>query len=237
MTRFRSDERFPLGAQSFLRALAKNNNKGWFDDHRQKYTELLKDPGERVCDALSSALSNVVGNPVRYKTYRINRDLRFAKDKTPYNVHLRASFGGEADLTKRGCWHFSLDADRMTFGTGIIGFSKQDLKQYRRVLSDAAGLQLLDLISVLESNGYRIPDPELKRPPAPALADERLRALSCRKSLAVWQDCVAPFPKDEAAFVQAAMAGYQALMPLILWLDEFVFSKSDAPEDPSCATG
>lgn len=77
----------------FLSELKLNNNKEWFDKNRTRYERARKDYGSYVT-ALLGAVSEfdptIRGLGVQSCTYRINRDIRFSDDKTPYKTHLGA---------------------------------------------------------------------------------------------------------------------------------------------------
>jgi uncharacterized protein (TIGR02453 family) len=70
------------------------NNKKWFDKNREIYEVYLKKPMRVLIDTLSVEIKKIDPNiVVNYKSiFRINRDIRFTKDKTPYKSHLAASF-------------------------------------------------------------------------------------------------------------------------------------------------
>ncbi len=70
------------------------NNKKWFDKNREIYEVYLKIPMRVLIDALSVEIKKIDPNiVVNYKSiFRINRDIRFTKDKTPYKSHFAASF-------------------------------------------------------------------------------------------------------------------------------------------------
>ncbi len=82
----------------FLRRLEENNNRDWFQEHKQSYLDAARDPmlrfiGElqRIFRGLSPHL-DVDPKPVGGSMFRIYRDTRFSKDKTPYKTYLAARF-------------------------------------------------------------------------------------------------------------------------------------------------
>lgn len=80
---------------SFLTKLNKNNNKNWFDGHRKEY-EAAKQDFEELVTQLHGELSKVEPGMSEQRAkdsiFRIFRDVRFAKDKTPYKDHFGAYF-------------------------------------------------------------------------------------------------------------------------------------------------
>jgi uncharacterized protein (TIGR02453 family) len=75
----------------FFKELQQNNNKQWFDAHKQQYKEMLAVHNafsEKLIAGIASFDKSVAGLQVKDCTYRIYRDLRFSHDKTPYKQHI-----------------------------------------------------------------------------------------------------------------------------------------------------
>lgn len=94
-------EGFGPGALRFLRALARNNRKEWFEAHREQYEAEIKRPMmaliEEVDVRLAVLAPEIVGT--KKSLFRIHRDVRFSKDKRPYKTHA-------------ACWFYHRDAGR-----------------------------------------------------------------------------------------------------------------------------
>lgn len=84
-----SAPRIPAAALDFLRGLAANNNKPWFEANRETYETALKQPMAALIGAVSAELARralpLEGDPKR-SSFRIHRDVRFSKDKSPYKT-------------------------------------------------------------------------------------------------------------------------------------------------------
>jgi uncharacterized protein (TIGR02453 family) len=84
----------------FLRALARNNARPWFEAHRREYEVLSRDPMRDLVDEMDVRLARfapeIVGEPKR-SVFRIYRDVRFSEDKSPYK-------------TQAACWFYHRDA-------------------------------------------------------------------------------------------------------------------------------
>ncbi len=97
---------FPPRALTFLRGLKKHNRKEWFEEHRDQYEDALRTPMrlliEEVDVRLAEFIPEIVGSPKK-SMFRIHRDVRFSKDKSPYKTHA-------------ACWFFHQDA-----GSGVGG--------------------------------------------------------------------------------------------------------------------
>jgi uncharacterized protein (TIGR02453 family) len=87
-------------AVEFLAELAANNDRAWFQPRKADYERLLKEPLEALCVALEDQFRvrdiPLHADPAK-SPFRIYRDTRFAKDKSPYKTHLAASFGWAGD--------------------------------------------------------------------------------------------------------------------------------------------
>ena len=85
---------FQSSTVSFLKELKKNNNKPWFDNHREKYLSAKIDFENfigKLLAAISAFDNDIKELQVKNCTFRINRDIRFSKDKTPYKTNMGAS--------------------------------------------------------------------------------------------------------------------------------------------------
>ncbi len=99
---------FPPAAFHFLKDLARNNRKEWFEAHRSVYEQELRDPMRGLVEALDARLASIapeiIGDPKR-SMFRIHRDVRFSADKSPYK-------------TNAGAWLYHRDAGRKV---GTVG--------------------------------------------------------------------------------------------------------------------
>ena len=78
---------------AFFKELAGNNNKDWFDANRKRYEEHVKDPFKHFLQDLINAikvLDDRIDLTPNQAGFRINRDIRFSKDKTPYKLNRSA---------------------------------------------------------------------------------------------------------------------------------------------------
>ena len=115
----------------FFRDLARNNRKVWMDANRERYQEFVVKPFRRFLEELSPAVLRLDS---RFDTTgrtganfsRINRDIRFAKDKTPYRAQMylkvSAPFSGEGET---GQLYAGISADAVTAGFRIYSGSKR----------------------------------------------------------------------------------------------------------------
>lgn len=171
----------------FLAELRDNNDRDWFARHKDRYERTLKHPGEAFAAAMASELSAWRGAPHDFRIFRIHRDVRFSKDKSPFNAHLHISFAAGGGC-KDGApvWMFGLDPDGLTLGAGIFAFSPSQLEGWRALCAAPGGARLTSTLAALAHDGVRISDPELKRVPAPYAADHPRGTDLRRKGLTAW---------------------------------------------------
>jgi uncharacterized protein (TIGR02453 family) len=135
-------------AIQFLADLAANNDRAWFQPRRAEYERLLKEPMEALCAALAEQFEvrgiALRADPKR-SPFRIYRDTRFSRDKSPYKTHLSASFpytGGQAGPARAaerahgsgGYFHFQ--PGEMFAGGGMWMPEKPRLDAFRRAVVD-----------------------------------------------------------------------------------------------------
>jgi len=121
----------------FFRELAHNNNKPWMDANRERYRSSVVEPFRAMLDRLTPAARKlnpdfVITGRVSDNFSRINRDIRFARDKTPYRPHMYLFFSESgADV---GQLYLGIAADAVTCGFRIYGAGRTaPLVMYGRI--------------------------------------------------------------------------------------------------------
>lgn len=117
-------------AQAFFKELAQNNSKDWFAPRKEHYNAQIKKPAELFADLLAEDFSSIAGIAHKPKVFRIYRDVRFSKDKTPLNTHLHIMWNaGEARFSP--AFFFAAEGDGLHLGCGVMGLKGDDLLRYR----------------------------------------------------------------------------------------------------------
>jgi uncharacterized protein (TIGR02453 family) len=171
-------------AIQFLADLAQNNDRAWFQPRKAEFERLLKEPMEAMIEALAEAFATrgvpMLADPKR-SPFRIYRDTRFSKDKSPYKTHLGATFpwvgGPEPGVVSAGGGHderahgnggyFHFEPGEMYAGGGMWRMEKPRLDAFRRrVLEDPEAVRaaLFDAGFVAEFGGAE-PHDSLQRVP------------------------------------------------------------------------
>ncbi|PRY26592.1 uncharacterized protein (TIGR02453 family) [Aliiruegeria haliotis] len=198
----------------FLRDLSINNSKAWFAENKPRYEAHVNAPAKALAATLAAEVTQQTGVPHREKIFRINRDLRFSQDKTPYNTHIHMAFVPESGPATRPSYMLGLSPEYFALGCGAMGFDKAGLAAFRERAAGPEGDRIVQLLVDLEAEGVRIPPPELKRVPAPFGADHPRGALLRRKSLMGWRDGAKPEEGLGPDLTARAMEGFVRLRPL-----------------------
>lgn len=121
---------------SFLKSLKKNNNKQWFDTNREKYLDAKNNFEVFVASLLQKMVlvdEDLKELTPRNCTFRINRDIRFSKNKTPYKINLSASFNKGGKKSIHAGYYFHLQPGGNSFvGGGLWRPEPVELKKLRQ---------------------------------------------------------------------------------------------------------
>jgi uncharacterized protein (TIGR02453 family) len=219
---------FPNEGLKFLEGLAQNNNREWFEAHKADYRSHLLEPAQAFVVALGERLK-LLSPEIIYDTrangsgsiMRIYRDLRFSKDKTPYNANLRVVFWqGAGKKTENPGFFFGMDAHGATLYGGMHGFPKPVLTAYQAaVADDKIGAELEAALATLKSAGvYEVGGERYKRVP------RGYDSYHARAELLRYKGLYARSPQIEASvlttpeLVEVCFEHCRAIAPLHHWL-------------------
>ena len=119
----------------FLKDLRKHNNKPWFDQHRQDYENAKADFSafvQLVIDKQGKKDPGIAHLKAKDCIFRINRDVRFSKDKSPYKTNMGAYFNPEGKKSNLGGYYFHCEPGQSFVGGGIWMPLPADLAKIRQ---------------------------------------------------------------------------------------------------------
>jgi uncharacterized protein (TIGR02453 family) len=218
---------FPEDGLAFLRDLAEHNHRDWFEAHREAWDARIVPAMLEWCAALTERLRDVMPALVFVprvggSLYRLNRDIRFSRDKRPYKTHVAALLweGGERHDAPGVYLHVS--PQEVIFGGGIYAFEEARLDRWRKLLHDLdAAERLEEALGVAKKAGLKLEVPEkLQRPPRGFDPEDPRAELSKYKGLTVIKKAKpGPWLHAEEALerAEAAARGYA---PLHAWMRE-----------------
>jgi uncharacterized protein (TIGR02453 family) len=131
---------FPREATEFFRELARNNNREWFQAHKETYERACREP----LKALVAELDPLGATHIS----RINRDMRFSRDGAPYRTHLAAG-------VRRN--YINLSSEGLYVGTGMYRPESPVLQKFRAAIdADKPGRGLAKIVTELRKKGYSV---------------------------------------------------------------------------------
>ena len=207
----------------FLADLTHNNDRDWFNANKSRYETYVRDAALDVITELQGPLFDlsphlkVVAKVQGGSLFRIHRDTRFGKDKTPYKTHCAMRFehlGGSRERPGPGMY-FQISADHAGVGAGIWRPPGPMLTELRQAMAADPEAWCAVRDPLLEA-GWSFMGESLKRPPRGFPADHALVEDLKRKTLALTRDvslAVALAP-DAASSIASAL--YEAA-PLLAW--------------------
>jgi uncharacterized protein (TIGR02453 family) len=129
-------ERIPTSTMNFLKALKANNNREWFNANKSTY-QAENSNAKAFYEAIMSRLREH-DSIEKYKFFRIYRDVRFSKDKTPYKPHFAGNFV-RATKKLRGGYYLRIRPGESFLAGGFWEPNKEDLLRIRKEFEMDAG--------------------------------------------------------------------------------------------------
>lgn len=169
MTQFNG---FPPDFFPFFEDLKNNNNRDWFNENKARYYESVVNPISEFIVCIKPALHEISSHykadpkPHGGSMFRIYRDTRFSKDKTPYKTHAGIQFRHEAGKNAHAPGYYvHLQTDDLFMGGGVWTPASPQLSLIRDYISDNARswARIARSTKVLEVGGIK--GDSLKRPP------------------------------------------------------------------------
>ncbi len=225
---------FPAGTFKFLKGLSANNTKAWFDDHRGDYDAFYVTPARDFVVAVGPRLQKIsptvqFAPKINGSIFRINRDIRFSKDKTPYKDHLDMWFWhGDRKGWGAPGFYMRLTANRLILGVGMHRFEKPQAEAFRNAVVDArAGKALEKAIAEVTSAGpYELGARTRKTVPRGFDKDHPRAGLLLHDGLTVGLDVKVPAVAKTPAFVDYVADHCAAMTPIAKWLLKHVSEAS-----------
>ncbi len=212
---------FPEASLAFLRDLADNNTKEWFQANKKRYEADLKKPARALADAINGELADISPDHMTVPgkaISRINRDIRFSKDKTPYKTEI---WGGYHNGTKpkghAAGFYFGVGPNGVGVGAGLWMTPKDKIAGLRHYIA-ANGDELQAILSALSDDYGEPQGAKLKRVPKGFDPDHPAGELLKHKGLYVKRDLGLDIATS-AELVPTIGGCFRQMMPLVAFLD------------------
>jgi uncharacterized protein (TIGR02453 family) len=139
----------------FFKELAANNHKAWFDANRKRYETVVRDPFRNFIAQLITEMSKTdpeLEIEAKDAIFRINRDIRFSKDKTPYKLNNSAIISKEGRKNKNHPGvYLELGPEKLAFYGGIYAPDNKQIEKIRSYFTSHAN----ELNAVLNETGFK----------------------------------------------------------------------------------
>jgi uncharacterized protein (TIGR02453 family) len=218
---------FPPDLFDFLKDLKRNNRRDWFQANKDRYKKSVVEPMSAFIAAMDTRLANVsdcfIADPRPHggSMFRIYRDTRFSKDKSPYKTHASCHFrhmSGKDAHAPGFYMHF--EPGEVFFGGGIWMPDNSVLRPIREaIVDDPDGWVEATRSKVFKKRFGAVEGESLKRPPAGFDPDHPLIDDLKRKSFFAVQE-VDPNLATTPRFIAEVEKAFVALIPMMRFLTE-----------------
>ena len=222
---------FTKSALRFFRQLKRNNNKPWFEANRDAYENDVRTPMKDLIEEIDVRLARLAPEmcgDIRRSMFRINRDIRFSKDKSPYKTNAGCWFfhrgssgkvGGEAREGSAG-FYFHLEPGQCFVGGGLWMPPRPQLNRIRMTIAEKPA-DFARVARSVQRYGGLDDDAMLKRMPRgyaddhPAAKWLRYQSFTSGRKLTDAQVTSAKLPSLLAR-------DFAGLLPLVRWINQTV---------------
>ena len=221
---------FPQKTASYLGKLSKHNNRSWFEAKRDLYNSDFLEPciqfvvemGDRLIDIDPE----IVAIPKIDKSiFRLHRDVRFSKNKTPYKTNAGLYFwNGKVKKMEASGFYFHLEPKLFGVGLGMYMFPPHLLKKYRDVVSNSSSAkELHQIIRALEKKGYSIGGKKFKKTPKGYNSNTQYPGYLLYEGIYAWYES-GDFRKiNNGKAVNVIFKIFKEMLPLHKWLLKNLF--------------
>lgn len=152
----------------FLADLKENNNREWFLANKTRYENYKKEYHQLISDLLEIMIqgdSNLSNLQVKNCTFRINRDIRFSKDKSPYKTHMGIWMSVNSTLKNSPGYYVQIDNDNCFIAGGLYCPEAPELKKIRKEIAFFYD----ELEEIISSKNFKKEFKDLDRDPSQML--------------------------------------------------------------------
>lgn len=204
---------------AFLKKLRKNNNREWFAENKPTY-QSAHENAKAFLEKVEQEL-NKIDAIEKKKLFRIYRDVRFSKDKTPYNSVFRMSLAREGAF-RRGGYYLQIGPGQTMIGGGFYKPDPKDLKLIRsQIAADPKPLRKLIGSKTFINNFGTLQGDQVKSAPKGYSKDDPNIDLLRYKSMYVFRE----FKDTEvtsASFIKDVVKTYKAIQPFFSYMTEIL---------------
>ncbi|MEM1377035.1 MAG: TIGR02453 family protein [Pseudomonadota bacterium] len=149
-------EGFPEDTLKFLNALGFHQSREWFHENKKLYEKAVKNPLGDMIEAASARFEkDKIPLRATRKTslYRVNRDVRFSKNKDPYNTHMSGMLTRNASKKEQGFVYVHISNEETFIAAGFYGLDGDELRAFREMIVREPDT-MNKLVRAMEKKGY-----------------------------------------------------------------------------------
>jgi uncharacterized protein (TIGR02453 family) len=197
----------PVEALDFYEDLEADNTKSFWAKNKSVYENSVRDPLRALADALAAEFG-----PAHF--FRPYRDVRFAKDKSPYKTQQGVTIGGN---------YLHISAAGLFVASGYYRMSPDQIERFRTAVDvEHSGIDLAERVEAVRAKGYVVDGEALKTRPRGYPADHQRLELLRLKSLVGYADYGSPPWLHSAEAAERVATAWRELAPVSQWLDDHV---------------
>ncbi len=206
----------------FLEAIRKNNNKEWFEAHRNEYEEYILNPSRAFVQEMGEHLMALEPTidfepKINKSLFRIYRDTRrMGANKAPLKSRIGIIFTqGSGSRLQRSSFYLHFSPDELFVSAGVRWFEKPMLDAYREYIKDERRRVELDkLLRTLEAMGYKTIEKGYKKYPRGFNSDMPSVDLSLYKGMAVYKILDPSLIEEGEELIDTLYKIYEDMLPL-----------------------
>ena len=218
---------------AFFRELQKNNQTTWFHANKKRYERDVKEPFIGILQVLISELrkwdDRILPDPKK-ALFRVNRDIRFSKDKSPYHTIMKAGFSPNGKKSIFPGYYLGIDAESIHVGGGLFMLRTPELKKVREHIADSPSI-LTDIVTASDftSNFGKLKGEKAKRLDKTLLEAAKQTDLIYNKQFYTMAEFpLEPFYGSEK-LINEVLEHFRAIRPLNEYLNS-VFEANAQPQ-------
>ena len=213
----------------FFMDLAANNNRDWFNENKKRYENSVKKPFVSFVDALIEELKKVepsIQSTAKTSIFRIYRDIRFSKDKTPYKLHASAfiSSTSKKDFANPRGLYLEINPEAIRVYGGVYQPNKDQLLNIRRaIVSEPEKFQKLIANRKFKKEFGTIQGDKNKRIPKEFKEAHATQELIANKQFYYFSEIDSDFI-DSDDLIKKIIAIYKTSLPMSQFLNDAINS-------------
>jgi uncharacterized protein (TIGR02453 family) len=216
---------FPREFISFFENLKKNNSKEWFENNRKDYEKYILHPSREFVIEMGKKLRRIAPEitaipKINKSLFKIHRDVRFSKDKSPYKTYMGIwLWDGSRKRMESSGFYLHVENKSILIGVGIKMFPKPILERFRQAVVDKkTGSELKKAVKKISDQGYLVDGKHYKKVPRGYEAEHPNSEFLLYNGLTARIEEKVPDAFFSGAIIDYAYSHYRNMLPLHRWL-------------------